>query len=216
MIKAVIFDMDGVIVDSEPLHFEVCMEVARKLGHKVEKDYFNKYVGVSNPVMWKEIIEELQLEKSLDKILELQLELTIKLFNESSLGAISGIIKLMEDLKRNGIVCAIASSSPVIFIEAVVKKLGLEKYLEFYFSGETLEKSKPEPDIFIETAKKLGINFGEAIVIEDSTHGVEAAKRAEMKCIGYINSNSGNQNLSKADYICKDINELSYDKIKNI
>ena len=214
--RAVIFDMDGVIVDSEPLHFEVCMEVTRRLGKKIEKDYFNKYVGVSNPVMWEEIIKDLKIENTVDKILELQMDLTIKLFNESSLGAISGIIKLMEDLKNNGIVCAIASSSPMIFIEAVVKKLGLEKYLEFYFSGETLGKSKPEPDIFIETAKKLGVNPKEVVVIEDSKHGVQAAKSAKMTCIGYVNPNSGNQDLSKADYICNDINELSYSKIKYI
>jgi HAD superfamily hydrolase (TIGR01509 family) len=216
MIKAVIFDMDGVIVDSEPLHFEVCMEVTRKLGKEVDKDYFNKYVGVSNPVMWEEIIKDLKIENTVDKTLELQMDLTIKHFNESSLGAISGIVKLMEDLKNNGIVCAIASSSPMIFIEAVVKKLRLEKYLEFYFSGETLGKSKPEPDIFIETAKKLGVNPKEVVVIEDSKHGVQAAKSAKMICIGYVNPNSGNQDLSKADYICNDINELSYSKIKYI
>lgn len=214
--KAVIFDMDGVIVDSEPLHFEVCLEVTKHLGFQLEKAYFNKYVGVSNPVMWKEIIEDLKMKNTVDEILKLQMDLTIKLFNESTLGAISGIVNLMEDLKRNGVVCAIASSSPLLFIEAVVKKLGLEKYLEFYFSGETLGKSKPEPDIFIETAKKLGVDAEEVVVIEDSKHGVQAAKSAKMTCIGYVNLNSGNQDLSKADYICNDINELSYEKINCI
>ena len=90
----------------------------------------------------------------------------------------------------------------------VVSKFELEDYFSCILSGEEVENGKPAPDIYVETAKKLGIVPEECIVIEDSKNGVMAAKEAGMKCIGFKNINSGEQDLSKADYIVNSIVEI--------
>lgn len=214
--KAVIFDMDGVIIDSEPLHFEVALAVVKYLGIESDKEYFNKFVGVTNPVMWKIVKKELNISNSIEDLIELQVNLTIDLFKESGIEAIEGIIELMEELKKNKVPCAIGSSSPQVFIDAVVEKLEIEKYLEFSLSGETLPKSKPDPMIFLKAAETLGVEPKNCVVIEDSKHGVDAAKNAGMKCFGFKNTNSGNQDLSRADVIVNKISEINYQKIKEI
>lgn len=214
--KAVIFDMDGVIIDSEPLHFEVCLEVLKSIGIDQEKDYFNKFVGVTNPAMWKQVKEELRIKNTIEELIKIQVDLTIKIFNESSMGAIDGIVDLMKELKKEKILCAIGSSSPQIFIDAVVEKLKLNEYLRFALSGETLPKSKPDPMIFLKVAKDLNVEPKDCIVIEDSKHGVSAAKNAGMKCIGFINLNSGNQDLGKADLLIEDFKDLSVNILKDI
>jgi len=214
--KAVIFDMDGVIVDSEPLHFDVCIEVLKKIGLNGEKDYFNKFVGVTNPAMWKIAREELGIENSIEELINIQVALTVELFKNSSIGAIDGIIDLMKELKKEKIPCAIGSSSPQIFIDSVVEKLDIKDYLEFALSGETLPKSKPDPMIFLTVAQNLKIEAKDCLVIEDSKHGVQAAKSAGMKCIGFVNPNSGNQDLSKADYLTDSIRSLNIKKLNSL
>ena len=98
---------------------------------------------------------------------------------------------------------AIASSSPRLFIEAVVEKIGIQQYFTIIVSGEEVERSKPEPDIFLKAARLLNVNPFECLVVEDSKSGTIAAKKAGMKCIGYLNLNSGEQDLSQADYYCQ-------------
>ena len=214
--KAVIFDMDGVIIDSEPLHFDVCIEVLKKIGLSGEKEYFNKFVGVTNPTMWKTVKEEMGIENSIEELINIQVSLTVELFKNSPIGAIDGIIDLMKQLKKKKIPCAIGSSSPQIFIDAVVEKLEIKDYLKFALSGETLPKSKPDPMIFLKVAENLGVESKDCLVIEDSKHGVQAAKSAGMKCIGFINPNSGNQDLSKADYLTNDISSLNFEKLVSL
>ena len=111
---------------------------------------------------------------------------------------------------------AIASSSPREFIEAVVKKIGIDQYFKILVSGEEIERSKPEPDIFLKAATLLNVSPTECLVVEDSKSGTIAAKKAGMKCIGYQNVNSGNQDLSNADFIVNDIKEIDIRKVSKL
>jgi HAD superfamily hydrolase (TIGR01509 family) len=88
-------------------------------------------------------------------------------------------------------------------------KLGLRKYVKYWLSGEQVLRSKPEPDIFLKVAEVLNVDPADCLVIEDSASGIKAAKRAGMKCIGYRNLNSGNQDLSGADLIVDKIGEIN-------
>ena len=115
---------------------------------------------------------------------------------------------MLEEIKTAHLPIAIASSSPKIFIEAVVEKIGIRQYFKILISGEEIERSKPEPDIFLKAALLLNVNPSECLVVEDSKSGTIAAKKAGMKCIGYQNFNSGNQDLSNADFIVNDIREI--------
>lgn len=211
MLKAVIFDMDGVLVDSEPIHFEVDKRVLKKCGFIVKNEVLNPYVGVTNPEMWKDLKEKYNLILSVEELLKIQTELKIEVLNEKKIDAIDGIKELLNELKQNKISTAVASSSPRSFIDAILEKIGITKYFNVVLSGEEVQRGKPNPDIFLKTAEMLGFNPKECVVIEDSTNGVKAALSAGMKCIGFINLNSGSQDLSSASTVVDSIRKINYD-----
>ena len=206
--KAVIFDMDGVIIDSEPIHFETDMETMKYLGCNISIEELEKYVGTTNEYMIADIKKNYNIKKSVEEIINYKVEMVKNKIVQSDLEPIEGIRELLIYLKKKNIPAAIASSSPKEFINVVVSKFKLQEYFKYIVSGEEVESGKPAPDVYIETAKKLGISPKECIVVEDSKNGVIAAKAAGMKCIGFQNINSGNQDLSKADIIVNSIGEI--------
>lgn len=208
-IEAAIFDMDGVLIDSEPLHFMSDITLLRRLNIETDKEYHNKYVGFSAPDKWKEIIAEFNIQNSLQEMLNMSVSTKLELLKQSDYGPIEGIPELLEELNANKIPVAVASSSSGTFIQEVLKKIQVEKYITQWVSGETVARSKPEPDIFLKTAEVLKVNPQGCVVIEDSKNGVIAAKRAGMKCVGFFNVNSGNQDLSRADIIVDKIHRIN-------
>jgi len=208
--KAVIFDMDGVIIDSEPIHLEVDMQTMQNLGCDISVEELEKYVGTTNEYMLTEIKKNYNISESIEEILSYKLEMTKKKIIQSNLEPIEGIRELLSDLKNKNIPTAIASSSPRDFINVVISKFKLQDYFKYIVSGEDVVSGKPSPDIYIETAEKLALSPKDCTVIEDSRNGVLAAKSAGMKCIGFQNINSGNQDLSKADIIIKSITEIKF------
>lgn len=203
--------MDGVIIDSEPLHFESDRMVMREFGVELTDEELNRFVGVANPQMWAELKDKYNINLTIDELLERQHANKLKLLEESQLETISGIDELISDLQKKGIAIALASSSSREFIELVLKKLGIIDCFQVIVSGDDVEKGKPEPDIFLKAAELLKVSPENCIVLEDSEHGVNAAKKAGMKCIGFINPNSGNQDLSKADKVVSTLVGLEYD-----
>jgi len=110
----------------------------------------------------------------------------------------------------------VASSSPKFFIETVLETLRIREYFKEILSGEEVQRGKPYPDIFLETAEMLRVNPQECVVIEDSTNGIKAALAAGMKCIGFINLNSGLQDLTSASIIVDSICKINYGLISNM
>ncbi|HEX9027284.1 MAG TPA: HAD family phosphatase [Clostridium sp.] len=208
--KAVIFDMDGVIIDSEPIHLKVDIETMKALGCNISIEELEKYVGATNEYMFADIKKNYNISKSIEEIINYKVEMTKQKIIQSDLEPIEGIKELLSELKNKNIPTAIASSSPRSFIDVVVSKFKLQDYFRFIVSGEEVANGKPAPDVYIETAKKLGMLPRDCTVIEDSKNGVLAAKAAGMKCIGFQNVNSGNQDLSKADTIVKSIVEIKF------
>ncbi|WP_313562500.1 HAD family hydrolase [Ruminiclostridium cellobioparum] len=210
MIKAFIFDMDGVIIDSEPLHFQTDKMVLRDLGHDIADGELSSFVGVTNPNMWAELIKRYKLDSTVEELLELQSKYKNELFGQGELQAISGIPELIDDLKGRGIYIGLASSSSREFIEMVLKGLHIYHNFDVVISGEEVENSKPAPDIFLKAAEVLKVAPAECIVLEDSGNGVKAAKAAGMKCIAFKNPNSGNQDLTLADITVGTLENLKY------
>jgi HAD superfamily hydrolase (TIGR01509 family) len=205
MINAVIFDLDGVLIDSEPLHAMADNQLLIDSGIIAPDNYFDRFVGLSNWDMWTEIKREYPIELSIEELMELQMPMKLKLLKEMDFKPVRGVTELLKELRKLEVPMAIASSSPRLFIEKVIQKLGISEYFTIWISGEEVEHGKPEPDIFLKAAGLLNVNPQGCIVIEDSSSGTVAAKRAGMKCIGYRNPNSGNQDLSQADYIIDEI-----------
>lgn len=208
MIQAFIFDMDGVIIDSEPLHFEVDIQVMKDFGAAITQEQLEKYVGMTNPEMWKLIREEYQLQRTVSEIIDYQLSNKIKILTAREMEPIDGIRELLADLKASGIPVGIASSSPPVFIQAVLDKFGLLDAFNCIVSGEEVDRGKPAPDVYLKAAELLGVEPASCMVLEDARHGIAAAKAAGMQCIGFVNPNSGNQDLTAADYVVRSIAEV--------
>jgi HAD superfamily hydrolase (TIGR01509 family) len=213
MIKAVIFDLDGVLIDSEPLHFKSDNLLLRELGIHAPENYFDRFVGLTDSTMWEAIKIDYHITKCTDELLKMQLPIKLNLLQGGDYKIIPGIVELLEQIKAMHMPIAVASSSSKQFIEAVIEQYGLIQYFKIIVSGEDVERSKPEPDIFLRAAELLNAKPSECLVVEDSKSGTIGAKKAGMMCIGFQNLNSGNQDLSQADFIVLDIREIDIKKM---
>lgn len=217
MLEAVIFDMDGVIINSEPLHYEANQQLFDKLGFSVPMDEYSNYIGISTEKMWEDLRDKYDLNENLDTLTDKHREHTHEFIRKNMNGnEIPGIRKILEELKDKNIKTAVASSSSKDLIETVLKGFDLCQYFDISVSGEEVEKGKPNPDIFIYVAKKLKVNIKNCLVIEDSTNGIKAAKKAGAKCIGFNNPDSHGQDLTKADIVINKFEVLNYDLLKSL
>jgi len=201
MNNPVIFDMYGVLVDSEPFHLEMEQKIFKELGITVEAQEHFTYVGMTPLMMWRQIRERHGLEQPAEALKELEMDRKCRLLEHMGISPNTGIKDLLATLAGAGHPMALASSSPRRFIELVVDKAGLRSFFQHILSGDEVRAGKPEPDLFLVTAELLGVPPVICTVIEDSSNGILAAKRAGMRCIALRNPHSGNQDLSRADLI---------------
>lgn len=218
MLKAVIFDMDGVLIDSEPEHLRIHQEMVEWLGIEPSSVDHSKYIGATTSYKWSDIKSKYDLDYSVQELVDINRNNYFEYITskDTVVEPISGVDKLVKNIHNDGVKLAVASSSPINVIETVVKSIGLEKYFDVLVSGDYVKRSKPNPDIFLYAAEKLEINPENCLVVEDSHNGSIAAKRAEMKCVGYKNINSENQDISSADLIVDSFNKVQLEELKKL
>ena len=217
MLKAVIFDMDGVLLDSEPFHYFIEGEIYKSLGIFIPEEIRVNFVGLGNKEMWTFIKNKYALKQSIEELTQLNDRERFSYMSQlTGLTPNPGVQNLLEELKKNNIKIALASSSPKEVIDILIGKINLLEYFDLMVSGDAFKKGKPEPDIFIQTAKLLNEDAANCIVIEDSTNGIKAAKAAMMKCIAYKNKNTRGQDISLADLAIDDFSELNLLKLKEL
>ena len=217
MIETVIFDMDGVIIDSEPIHLEMQDILFQTYDVQLKPGEYQAFIGRSSKNMWQELIQRFCLSVSVDEVLRKDRELYhARIKSEPGLGPIPGVRELIEELHTREVKLALASSSSMESIELVLDLFELSGFFDHRVSGADLQYSKPHPEIFQVAAGITKTGKERCLVIEDSNHGITAAKRAEMKCVGFQNPNSGNQDLSQADLIIDDFRSLGYHKIMEL
>lgn len=197
-IKAVIFDMDGLMVDSEALHVAAYNAVINPLGFNLtEEENRQRYIGVGDPEVIKDLLlrhkmpiteEEFSSKKSLEYE---RLQANVK--------ANPGLAELMRKLKDAGVKMAIASNSSLSNITQVVVNLGLEDLVYGYLSGEDVPSPKPAPDLFLLTAQKIGVDPSDCLVLEDSPVGIAAAKAAGMKAFAIPSKDTLHMDFTDAD-----------------
>ena len=203
MLKAVIFDMDGVLVDSEPVHFAADYKML-KSNFNIELRYedYRQYIGSTIEKLWKFFREKYKLfDYEWNELMEMAEKVLAEMTERDGYPKIEGVSELVKELKSKGYMLAVASSSPMMKIERNLKQLGIYELFDKRVSGMEIKNPKPSPDIFLKASELLSVKPSECIVIEDSENGVLSAKAAGMACLGFVNPSSGNQDLSKADYL---------------
>ncbi len=214
MKNTVIFDMDGVIVDTEPIHRYAYFKHFEELNIDVSEDLFNSFTGNST----KNVYEKLKIKFN---ILHPTIDLVARkraIFNDAfdtkeDLNLLDGVEKLIIDLHQNGIQLLVASSASKITIDRVFSRFKLHSYFNHIVSGEDFEKSKPNPAIFEHAVALSQSKKENCIIIEDSTNGILAANAAGVDCIGYKSEHSKNQNLTTANLIIEHFDEINFEKI---
>ena len=217
MIQTVIFDMDGVIIDSEPVYFKIDKQMFEELNIDVSFEEHCSYVGASSQNMWDTIIKKHGIADQPRELMRKEYDLYMDyLVNASDLQPIDGVLELINDLHKNNFRLVLASSSRMETINIILKKFKLSDLFMAKISGSDLVHSKPHPEIFLSAAQLIRSEAKDCVVIEDSKNGVAAAKAAGMKCIGFLNPSSGDQNLKSADLIIRSFDEVNADLIKNL
>ena len=193
--EAIIWDCDGVLIDSEVLACSATIEIFADLGYKISlEDYFNRFIGKGLTQVFSEIKQEtgLQLEKIFLK--EILLEKQKELFSQS-LQETDGIRDILEALN---IPMAVASGSN---FERLCYTLEITNLIDYFnghiYSTEMVKKGKPAPDIFLYAAEKLNVSYEKCLVIEDSIHGINAAKAAGMDVYAYLGGSHITQKMQK-------------------
>lgn len=215
MIQTVIFDMDGVIVDTEPVHRYAYYKQFQELNIEVTEAMYTSFTGFSTRNTFQTLKEQFQLEHEVEDLIQRKRSIFNDAFDtKEDLELLEGVRTLIEDLHQNGIQLILASSASKVTIDRVFTRFGLHDFFTHIVSGEDFPKSKPHPAIF-EHAASLSIAPKEnCIVIEDSTNGVKAAKAAGIYCVGYESAHSKDQNLNEADKVITHFKELNATIVK--
>ncbi|MER3447751.1 MAG: phosphatase [Candidatus Dadabacteria bacterium] len=215
MIKAVIFDMDGVMIDSEPLWEKAERILLAKRGIGYNPTYRDKIVGLNQNDSGRLMRETFNLTETVEEIIAERIEILLGLY-EKELWLMPGLLTLLRRLKESGFLLALASSSPIRVINFVLDKFSLREFFSVVVPGDFIELGKPHPDIYIYTAKRLGVETRECVVIEDSINGVKSAKGAGMFCIAVPDKRLEQKEFQIADLVVDSLGMISVETIKNL
>jgi len=214
MFKAVLFDMDGVIVDTEPLHREAYFKMFEAINIEVSEQLYTSYTGQSTWNICELLITEFQLPLCPQTLVDLKRDFFIDLFtNDGTLQLLDGVLDLIKEYHRHGVTLVLASSASMENINRIFERFELNPYFKGKISGADLKASKPHPEIFLKAAELSKHDIADCMVIEDSTNGITAAKAAGIFCVGYDAVHSKDQDYNKADLVISNFKDISVEKL---
>lgn len=205
MIKAIIFDMDGVIVDTEKYHEKAYQKVSRRLGFSLTDREVLHFKGVTAPEIFYCLFRKHKIKRDAEKYALLK----DKVYRSylKNLKALPGVINFINQLKKVKVKIAIASSGSRLNVNFILKKLRLRRKFNAVVNGDQVKKGKPNPEIFLKAARKMKVKPKECVVIEDSVSGIKAAKRAGMFCIG-VTTTLNRKYLKETDLIVDSLSQI--------
>ena len=216
-LKAVLFDMDGVIVDTEPLHRKAYYRMFEDFKIDVSDSLYDSFTGQATLPICRTLCETFELSQNAESLVAIKRKHFKYLFeNDNDLALLEGVHDLIEDYHSNDMTLVLASSASMLNIERIFDRFDLNKYFKAKISGADLKASKPHPEIFLKAADLAQESKSNCMVIEDSTNGIAAAKAAGIYCVGFKSPHSVNQDYSRADKVIRDFKEIEYSNLLNI
>ena len=207
--KAFIFDMDGVLVDSENLYKAIENRLFLDVGIRMDPLEHVSYQGSSNPVMWARIKEKYGLGQSLQELVDKTEKTVIEYFSSlPHIEPMPGVVELLQLLQEKKTKIALASSSTIDVIRIILDKTGLVDFFEVIAESLEAGAGKPDPAIFLLAQRKLGIPKENCLIIEDSTNGIKAAQAAGIYCIAFNGPGSEHQDQSEANWRISTFTEI--------
>ena len=207
--QAVIFDMDGVIINSEPIYFQIQEQIFSQLGFTVSDSEYEEFIGAGMHLMWQILKKNKNLNQSVEELVNINNQIVYDSFkNMEDLSPMPFFPEFIEECYHRKLKIALASSTAKRTIIAILNNLDIRHYFDAIVSGEEVTSGKPAPDVFIAAAERIKVNHVNCLVIEDSTNGVKAAVNAEMYCIGLRNEGYKDQDLSAANIILNDFRQI--------
>ncbi|MFW9875531.1 MAG: HAD family hydrolase [Candidatus Thorarchaeota archaeon] len=210
----VIFDMDGVLADTGPIHFESWIKLGNEIGFEFTRDLFEQTFGQKSLIIIGRLIGS-GVDRTLIEEYANRKEYYYRQMVMDKLKPLPGAIEIIKDLKCEGFKLALGSSGPPENVDLLLKSLKIKKCFDVMITATEVEKGKPEPDVFLIAAKALNINPENCIVIEDAPVGITAAKSAGMLSIA-LTTTHRREELFNADLIIKNLSEISIADIKRL
>ena len=208
-IKCVIFDMDGVIIDSEELHKKAYYETFNAIGVKVSNSLYKTLTGSSTINAFQKLVHHFNLDFNPEELVIQKRKRYVNFFeNDPNLHLVNGVEEIINFFYNKGITLVLASSSAMINIDRVFNRFNLNQFFSAKISGADLVASKPNPEIFIKATDLAKTPKENCIVIEDSDNGIKAANDANIFVFGYKNPLAEGQTLEFADIIIDSFEEI--------
>ena len=208
-IKCVIFDMDGVIIDSEEIHKKAYYETFNTLNIEVSDTLYKSFTGSSTINAFQRLVAHFNLKNDPEELVLDKRKRYVNFFeNDPNLHLVAGVEEIIKYFYKKGIILILASSSAMINIDRVFNRFNLNTYFAAKISGADLKESKPNPEIFNKAAILGNIPKENCVVIEDSDNGITAANDANIFVFGYANKLSEGQTLENADFVINHFSEL--------
>jgi HAD superfamily hydrolase (TIGR01509 family) len=214
MLKAVLFDMDGVLVDTEELTFRSAQQMFKEHGFFVTREDFRPYIGTGENSYIGNVARKYGFQVDIPRDKERMYTIFGHLAkgNLKALPGVAGFIKVCRD---QGLKLAVATSADYVKMMINLKETGLDPdHFDALVNGQDIINKKPDPEIYLKTASILGVNPDECLVVEDAVNGIDAAKAAGMRCLAVTNS-FGRNELGMADWICDSLEHYPPEALSN-
>lgn len=210
MIKAVIFDMDGVIADTEPLHEKARVRVLKSLGLDAEA-ISPLAIGRCKRAFWSEVAEKCGLNYTADELTDREFKGIIELAREEKLQPTTNLRGLLERLRADGIATAVASSSDKTYVNEILDITNLGEFFKVRASGDEVPAAKPAPDVYLKALDELGVKAADSLAVEDSDTGAQAAVAAGIRCVAYdvITDPALKQKFAVCEYKVNDMSKIA-------
>ena len=216
-LEAVIFDMDGVLIDSEPIHIEIERQLFDKLGIDVSAEVHRTYLGTAGDFMYSDIKSRFGRPESLEELMVFDDLYRCEYFkNLKVLNLNEGVLNLLGELKSAGLKLAVATSSSPAIARVVLDRCGITSVFDAVVTTQEAGKSKPAPDVYLTASRLIGVVPSNCLVFEDSPNGMNAAKNSRMFCITVQTDSVDIRELAAADFQIESFKNLNYKQLDDI